>query len=109
MRRGVIVASIAMTLFTSDAVAQVSASSARGEHLASTLCATCHVTGRRDVESLSADVPSFRAIAKRTGMNAEIIAGRIIIPHPAMPGAALTVDEIRDLALYIMSLAAETR
>jgi hypothetical protein len=42
-------------------------------------------------------------------MNAEIIAGRIIIPHPAMPGVALTVDEIRDLALYIMSLAAETR
>jgi hypothetical protein len=58
---------------------------------------------------VSADIPSFRTIAKRSGMNAEIIAGRIIIPHPAMPGVALTVDEIRDLAMYIMSLAQETR
>jgi hypothetical protein len=42
-------------------------------------------------------------------MNAEIIAGGIIIPHLATPGVALTVDEIRDHAMYIMSLAEETR
>jgi mono/diheme cytochrome c family protein len=109
MRRTVVVASAAMILSASNSEAQVAAGSARGQHLASRLCATCHVTGRTPADMLNADIPSFRTIAKRTGMNAETIAGKIIVPHPAMPGVALTADEIRDLATYIMTLATEAR
>jgi hypothetical protein len=50
------------------------------------------------------DVPSFPAIANRPGATAERLAGKIIVPHPAMPGVPLTVSEIRDIVTYIMSL-----
>ena len=53
---------------------------------------------------MRADVPSFAAIAARPDNSAERIAGRIIIPHPAMPGVQLTVAEIRDIVAYIQSL-----
>jgi mono/diheme cytochrome c family protein len=33
-----------------------------------------------------------------------LIAGGIIMPHPAMPGVQLTVPEIRDIVAYILSL-----
>jgi hypothetical protein len=51
-----------------------------------------------------ADVPSFLAIARRPGSTAEYLAGKIIVPHPAMPGVALTADEIRDIVAYIVTL-----
>jgi hypothetical protein len=50
-----------------------------------------------------ADVPSFPSIAGRSGATAEVLAGRIIIPHPAMPGMPLTAAEIRDVVAYILS------
>jgi mono/diheme cytochrome c family protein len=43
-------------------------------------------------------------IAKRSGVTAERLAGRIIVPHPAMPNMQLTVPEIRDIVAYILSL-----
>jgi cytochrome c len=49
-------------------------------------------------------VPSFPAIAGRTGITAEHLAGRIIVPHPAMPGVPLTAAEIRDIIAYILTL-----
>jgi mono/diheme cytochrome c family protein len=51
-----------------------------------------------------AGVPTFPAIANRPGATAEHLAGRIIAPHPAMPGVPLTVQEIRDIAAYIVTL-----
>jgi hypothetical protein len=53
---------------------------------------------------MRADVPSFPTIASRPGISAEHLAGRIIIPHPAMPGVPLTTAEIRDIVAYILSL-----
>jgi hypothetical protein len=47
---------------------------------------------------------SFPAIAGRPGSTAEYLAGKIIVPHPAMPGVALTADEIRDIVAYIVTL-----
>jgi hypothetical protein len=43
-------------------------------------------------------------MAGRPGSTAEYLAGKIIIPHPAMPGVALTADEIRDIVSYIVTL-----
>jgi mono/diheme cytochrome c family protein len=43
-------------------------------------------------------------IGNKPGVTAEHLAGRIIIPHPAMPGVPLTSTEIRDIVAYIMSL-----
>lgn len=48
--------------------------------------------------------PSFPAIAGRPGVTAEHLAGRIIVPHPAMPGVPLTAAEIRDIVTYIITL-----
>jgi hypothetical protein len=45
-------------------------------------------------------------MADRQGASAQQLAGRIIVPHPAMPGVPLTLNEIRDLVTYIMSLKA---
>jgi hypothetical protein len=37
-------------------------------------------------------------------VSAEQLAGRIIVPHPEMPGVQLTTREIRDIVSYILSL-----
>jgi mono/diheme cytochrome c family protein len=91
------------------AYAQVPSNASRGHRLASQLCATCHITGIAPADVITTDVPSLSAIAKRSGMTLETVAGKIIVPHPAMPGVPLTADEIRDLAAYIVSLAPEPR
>jgi hypothetical protein len=37
-------------------------------------------------------------------MSAERLAGRIIVPHPAMPSTQLTVAELRDIIAYIQTM-----
>jgi mono/diheme cytochrome c family protein len=74
-----------------------------GHELAARLCTNCHVIDRQ-ASTIRADVPSFPTIASRPGTSAEHLAGRIIIPHPAMPGVPLTTAEIRDIVAYILSL-----
>jgi len=74
-----------------------------GHELAARLCINCHVIDRQ-TSTIRADVPSFPTIASRPGISAEHLAGRIIIPHPAMPGVPLTTAEIRDIVAYILSL-----
>jgi cytochrome c len=76
----------------------------RGHELSVRLCTTCHAVDRQTTGPVRADVPSFSAIAVRPGATAELLAGRIIVPHPAMPGVPLTAAEIRDIVAYIMSL-----
>jgi cytochrome c len=76
----------------------------RGYELSARLCTNCHAVDRQTSNSMRADVPSFPTIASRPGANAEHLAGRIIIPHPAMPGVPLTIAEIRDIVAYIASL-----
>jgi mono/diheme cytochrome c family protein len=76
----------------------------RGHELATRLCTNCHVVDRQPSSTMRADVPTFAAIADRPGSTAEHLAGRIIVPHPAMPGVPLTAAEIRDIVAYIVSL-----
>jgi len=76
----------------------------RGREIAERLCATCHAVSASPSATVSADVPPFAAIARRPDATAERLAGRIIIPHPAMPAMQLTVAEIRDVIAYILSL-----
>lgn len=75
----------------------------RGGELAQRLCSTCHVVATEAPGTVRADVPSFAAIAAR-GPTPERLAGAIIFPHPAMPGVQLTIPEIRDVVVYILSL-----
>lgn len=84
----------------------VYADPANGQVLASRLCVSCHDIERAPSASLRTDILTFRAIANQPGANAVQMAGRIIIPHPAMPNVALTAAEIRDIVAYIMSLKA---
>ena len=76
----------------------------RGHELAARLCVNCHVIGTETSGPVRADVPTFPMIGNRPGVTAEHLAGKIIIPHPAMPGVPLTSAEIRDIVAYIMSL-----
>ena len=80
------------------------ASPQRGQELAARLCTNCHVIDRQTSSPIRTDVPGFPTIANRPGATAEHLAGRIIVPHPAMPGVPLTAAEIRDIVAYIVSL-----
>lgn len=77
---------------------------ARGHELALRLCAQCHAVDRGGTGPAIADVPSFAAIAARPNATTEHLAGRIMIPHPEMPGVSLTRQELRDIISYIMDL-----
>jgi cytochrome c len=76
----------------------------RGQDLARRLCANCHATEPKGGQAINPDVPSFSAISRQPNVTAERLAGRIIVPHPAMPNTQLTVAEIRDVIAYILGL-----
>ena len=109
--RGITNAAVAMTLACLGAIANsahaqtTAANAAQGRVLADKLCKGCHVTAA-DTEGvvINPDVPSFAAIARRPGIDAELLAGRVIIPHPPMPDTHLTVTELRDIIAYILSM-----
>jgi len=74
-----------------------------GELLAKRWCAACHVVA--DDQTHGADnVPTFQAIAKMPGFDAEKIARFLRDPHPKMPDMQLSTYESADLAAYIVSL-----
>jgi len=84
------------------------ADATRGRELADRLCTGCHITSPESgATTANPDVPSFAAIAKRSDSSAERLAGRIIVPHPAMPTTQLTVGEIRNLIAYILTMRPE--
>ena len=98
-------ATASLVLISDRARAQVHPDAKTGKKLAEKLCSGCHIVGEKATgPSVSADVPSFKAIANVPGQTSERIAGRIVIPHPVMPKIQLTRLEIGDLAAYIMSL-----
>jgi mono/diheme cytochrome c family protein len=76
----------------------------RGYQLAQRLCANCHAIEVSATATVNPDVPSFSVIARQPNVSAEQLAGRIIVPHPAMPNTHLTIAEIRDVIAYILSL-----
>ena len=75
-----------------------------GQQLATRLCSSCHATDPGGAAVTRTDIPSFVSIARGPNATGERLAGKIIIPHPAMPGIPLTRAELRDLIAYIMSL-----
>jgi len=92
-------------LTTGPASAQVGLADAkRGQELAGRLCSGCHIVSPGSASTANPDIPTFAAIAGRAETTPELLAGRIIIPHPAMPNTQLTMAEIRDIIQYIMSL-----
>jgi mono/diheme cytochrome c family protein len=99
------IAALCAVFASGSSVAQpVPGNPQRGRELALRLCITCHLIDRTPPGPVRADVPSFPAIAGRPASTAEHLAGKIIVPHPAMPTVALTADEIRDIVAYIVSL-----
>ncbi|NJO32352.1 MAG: cytochrome c [Rhodospirillales bacterium] len=106
MMRRAKIASIASLCLVGSAAAcgAQTADAKRGHTLAARLCAQCHLVDGGSRDARLADVPSFAAIAARPGISAEQLAGRIIIPHPEMPGVQLTTRELRDIVSYILSL-----
>jgi mono/diheme cytochrome c family protein len=97
-------AALCTVVVSGSSFAQPGGNVHRGRELAARLCVTCHVIDRTPSGSVRADVPSFPTIAGRPRSTAEYLAGKIIVPHPAMPGVALTADEIRDIVAYIVTL-----
>ena len=75
-----------------------------GRDLAAKLCSNCHLTDEIGGTAPRADVPSFAAIANSPRTTPETLAAAIILPHPEMPGIALTRAEIRHLIAYVVSL-----
>jgi cytochrome c len=76
-----------------------------GRAIAERACAGCHLIGGASQKGpVPAGVATFAEIASRPGQTAALIAGRIVIPHPPMPDAHLTRQEIADVAAYILSL-----
>jgi mono/diheme cytochrome c family protein len=76
----------------------------RGRELAERFCTGCHIVAPNSAKTANPDVPTFASIARRRDTTAERLAGRIIVPHPAMPATQLTVAEIRDIVAYILTL-----
>ncbi len=102
----VAIAALCSTLLAGPVTAQQMnlADAKRGRELADRLCSGCHIVAPNSAKSANPDVPSFTSIARRPGTTAERLAGRIIVPHPAMPNTQLTVAEIRDVVAYILTL-----
>ena len=99
------IAAACLTLGAMSAAAQsVPGDAQRGRELAERVCSNCHKVNADPTGPVSTDVPSFPSIANRPGVTAESLAGRIIVPHPAMPGVQLTVRELREVIAYILSL-----
>lgn len=82
------------------------ADTATGQRLAASLCTNCHIVepgGSRSRE-ITADVPSFMAIAAKAGQTTDKIQAYMLNPHPPMPEVQLTNGQLTDMAAYIMSL-----
>jgi mono/diheme cytochrome c family protein len=98
-------AGMGVLLLVGAVQAQIHPDAKTGHEIAAKLCTSCHIVDSEAAgATVSADVPSFEAIANKPGQSAEAIAGRIVIPHPPMPQIQLTREEIGDIAVYIMSL-----
>ncbi len=101
-RRGGIFAFALLATFSSALAAP--ADPANGERLAKRWCASCHIVSSNQKRGAD-NVPTFAAIAKTPGFNAENIGQFLLDPHPKMPDMQLTRNEARDLGAYIASLA----
>ena len=78
---------------------------AKGAELTKKLCSTCHISDPNAPRLQgTADVPTFREIARRDGQSLERITGKIMMPNHPMPSITLTRDQMADIASYILGL-----
>jgi mono/diheme cytochrome c family protein len=77
----------------------------QGRRLALDICASCHAVRASETLSPDAAAPSFRAIAHTPGMTgAALTVWLTAHPHHRMPNLILTVQQVRDVSAYILSL-----
>jgi mono/diheme cytochrome c family protein len=74
----------------------------KGEKLARRWCAACHIVAN-DQKHGADNAPTFAAIGRIPGLNADRIALFLRDPHPKMPDMQLSRPETEDLAAYIAS------
>ena len=76
----------------------------KGHDLALTLCKGCHLVDDKVLSPVPVGIPTFRAIANRTGQTGEKIKDVLIRPHTPMPEIQLSNDEILSIIAYLESL-----
>ncbi len=79
----------------------------KGETLARTLCAECHLNPAQGEKRGPMGIPGFVAVANRPLQTAEGVVEWLQSIPPMMPNHHLTQDEMYDLAAFIMSLRQE--
>lgn len=76
----------------------------RGERLARTWCANCHVVERNPAEAGATGVPTFPALAAKPGQTSEKLRAAMNPRHSRMPDLQLSKQQQDDLVAYIFSL-----
>jgi mono/diheme cytochrome c family protein len=76
----------------------------RGQALAERWCANCHVVNRAATAGRSDGLPTFPALAARTGVTAATLKGAMTATHSRMPDFQLGARDQEDLVAYIFSL-----
>jgi mono/diheme cytochrome c family protein len=76
----------------------------KGRQLAATLCAQCHLNEGQGEKQGPMGVPGFVAVANRPDQTYGGIVRWLKAVPPMMPDHHLTLDEIDQLAAFIMSL-----
>jgi mono/diheme cytochrome c family protein len=80
---------------------------AKGRQLAATLCAQCHLNEGQGEKQGPMGVPGFVAVANRPDQTYGGIVRWLKAVPPMMPDHHLTLDEIDQLAAFVMSLRKE--
>jgi mono/diheme cytochrome c family protein len=76
----------------------------RGERLAKTWCANCHVVEQAPAEAPATGLPTFPALAKDSSQTADRLRAGMNPQHSRMPDLQLSKQQQDDLVAYILSL-----
>jgi len=93
--------SVAVALFEGN-IATLAQDVENGHRLAERWCAECHTIASPTAKSHR--VISFASIAEKPGINAEIIASFLLMPHATMPNPPLSRKDAQDIADFIMKM-----
>ncbi|HMA73867.1 MAG TPA: cytochrome c [Xanthobacteraceae bacterium] len=75
-----------------------------GRHIATTVCAACHMVGKGELYSPEGGAPAFARIAATPGMTSIALSAALLTSHRQMPNIILQPDDRRDVIAYILSL-----
>jgi len=75
---------------------------ANGRRLSERRCSECHAIGSDPGKLMQ--TPSFASIAAKQGVNADVIAAFLLMPHARMPNEPLSRQDARDIAAFIMAM-----